>query len=235
MRPIYILRTFILGIFFLHLFDTGIKGQISQIQYGEASYYADSFQGKKTANGETYRHNEYTAAHKDLPFDTWVRVTNLANGNSVLVRINDRGPFVNNRIIDLSKYAARDLDMLKEGVANVKMEVLPRIHGPEENNQTDMVGDERRNPSNYYRISVNRAEPEGFGVQIRSLRGLENLLKESEHWSAEFNAPIFVKASRDDQGEIFKIIAGEFKTRKEAEKFQGRIRNDFPDCFVIEF
>ncbi|MBX2931624.1 MAG: septal ring lytic transglycosylase RlpA family protein [Chitinophagaceae bacterium] len=88
---------------------------------GKASYYADKFAGRKTANGEKYQPNEYTAAHKKLPFGTKVKVTNLQNNKTVNVRINDRGPFVAGRIIDLSKAAAKELGILKSGVAKVKI------------------------------------------------------------------------------------------------------------------
>lgn len=88
---------------------------------GKASFYADSFQGK-TANGERYRKGKLTAAHKSLPFGTEVKVTNLRNGKTVKVRINDRGPFVKGRIIDLSKKAARRIDLIQRGVGEVKIE-----------------------------------------------------------------------------------------------------------------
>nr|WP_295875451.1 septal ring lytic transglycosylase RlpA family protein [uncultured Chitinophaga sp.] len=90
-------------------------------QNGKASYYADSFDGKRTANGETFRQRHRTAAHKTLPFGTRVKVVNIANGRSVKVRINDRGPFAPGRIIDLSKKAASKLGMINTGVANVEI------------------------------------------------------------------------------------------------------------------
>lgn len=92
--------------------------------YGKASYYGDEFHGRKTASGEVYNMNEYTAAHRTLPFGTICRVTNLNNQKSVLVRINDRGPFVVDRIIDLSVGAARAIDGIAEGIMNVKIEIL---------------------------------------------------------------------------------------------------------------
>ena len=88
---------------------------------GKASYYADKFKGRQTANGQIFRQNKRTAAHKTLPFGTKVKVKNLTNGRTVKVRINDRGPFVQGRIIDLSKKAARRLDMVKAGVTEVKI------------------------------------------------------------------------------------------------------------------
>lgn len=88
-------------------------------QKGKASFYANKFNGRKTASGEKFRNSKLTAAHKTLPFGTKVKVINLRNGKSVKVRINDRGPFVGGRIIDLSRKAARRIDMEKEGVGNV--------------------------------------------------------------------------------------------------------------------
>jgi rare lipoprotein A len=88
---------------------------------GMASYYAESYNGKKTANGEIYNSSALTAAHKTLPFGTKVKVTNLSNGKSVKVRVNDRGPFVAGRIIDLTKKAAKKIDMVNAGVVKVKI------------------------------------------------------------------------------------------------------------------
>jgi len=88
---------------------------------GKASYYADKFEGRKTASGETFRQNGLTAAHRTLPFGTKVTVTNISNGRSVKVRINDRGPFSEGRVIDLSKKAARRIGMVNTGVAVVEV------------------------------------------------------------------------------------------------------------------
>ena len=84
-----------------------------------ASYYADKYIGRKTSSGERFKQNKLTAAHKTLPFGTKVKVTNLSNGQSVKVRINDRGPFIQGRIIDLSKKAAKKIDMVNTGVTKV--------------------------------------------------------------------------------------------------------------------
>lgn len=93
-------------------------------QKGSASYYHDRFHGRKTASGQRYNKGALTAAHKTLPLGSTVRVTNLRSGTSVKVKINDRGPFVKGRIIDLSRAAAKKLGMMKRGVAKVKVEVL---------------------------------------------------------------------------------------------------------------
>ena len=91
------------------------------MESGKASYYADKFDGRKTANGEIFDQSKITAAHKTLPFGTSVTVKNLSNGKTVKVRINDRGPFVAGRIIDLSKKAAKKIDLINAGVAKVEI------------------------------------------------------------------------------------------------------------------
>jgi rare lipoprotein A len=91
---------------------------------GIASWYGDEYQGRPTASGEIFDQERMTAGHRTLPFDTLVLVKDLRNGKTVRVRINDRGPFIRGRIIDLSKGAARQLGMIEEGLAPVRIEVL---------------------------------------------------------------------------------------------------------------
>lgn len=91
---------------------------------GQASYYADKLQNRLTASGAIYKHELHTAAHKKLPFGSMVKVTNIKNGKSVVVKINDRGPFVKGRIIDLSKAAFSSIGSTSLGLINVKIEVL---------------------------------------------------------------------------------------------------------------
>lgn len=104
--------------------ETKLGADAGKIFRGKASFYADKFDGRKTANGETFDQSELTAAHRELPFNTKLLVTNLKNGKQVTVRVNDRGPFVDDRIIDLSKAAATALAMIADGVAEVEIEVL---------------------------------------------------------------------------------------------------------------
>ncbi len=97
---------------------------ISKKISGLASYYSDKFHGRKTASGEIYNKNLLTAAHRTLPFGTLIIVTNLKNGKSVVVRVNDRGPQSPKRIIDLSRAAAEEIDMIYEGIAEVEIEII---------------------------------------------------------------------------------------------------------------
>lgn len=101
--------------------DSGTERRIEQ---GVASWYGPNFHGKKTANGEIYNMNKLTAAHRTLPFNSLVKVVNTKNGKSVTVRINDRGPYVDNRIIDLSKQAAEQLQMIQSGTTTVELLLL---------------------------------------------------------------------------------------------------------------
>jgi len=98
----------------------------AQVQHGKATFYAKKFLGNRTASGERLHADSLTCAHRTLPFGTMVRVTNPANGKSVVVRVTDRGPFVKGRIVDLSPRAARELGIIAQGVAMVKLEVVNR-------------------------------------------------------------------------------------------------------------
>ena len=111
-KPVLFLLGFAFTVGFTSCFRKGSET-------GMASFYADKYVGRKTSNGEKFKQNKLTAAHKTLPFGTKVKVTNLSNGQSVKVRINDRGPFIQGRIIDLSKKAAKKIDMVNAGVAKV--------------------------------------------------------------------------------------------------------------------
>ncbi len=99
--------------------------RIGSSETGIASWYGIPYHGRRTSSGEVYDMNRMTAAHRALPFQTWVEVTNLSNGKTVDVRITDRGPFVHGRVIDLSQAAARDIDMLRTGTAKVRLVVIP--------------------------------------------------------------------------------------------------------------
>ncbi|MGH2566771.1 MAG: septal ring lytic transglycosylase RlpA family protein [Bacteroidota bacterium] len=99
-------------------------GRVLLTLQGVASYYADDFHGKLTSNGEIFNMNDLTAAHRTFPFGTKVRVTNLDNKKVVVVRVNDRGPFIEGRLIDLSLGAAKEIDLIQKGTTRVLLEVL---------------------------------------------------------------------------------------------------------------
>ena len=111
------------------LVDTLGQSLVTPVQEGIVSWYGAAFHNRKTASGERFDSGALTMAHRSLPFGTRVRVTNLRNGRSVVVRVNDRGPYVGHRIADLSQAAADEIDMMGRGVANARIEVLVETAG----------------------------------------------------------------------------------------------------------
>ena len=114
-----IILTLLIFAFSANLYAKGKKNQM-----GQCSWYGKQFNGRLTANGERYNMYSYTAAHKTLPFNTMVKVTNPLNGRSIIVRVNDRGPYAKGRIMDLSYIAAKKLGYIKSGIAKLKLKVL---------------------------------------------------------------------------------------------------------------
>lgn len=106
--------------------ETNADRAKAYVTFGHASYYAVKFHGRRTASGERYNSKLMTAAHQTLPFGTQIKITNLRNMKSVVVRVNDRGPHVRGRIVDLSRTAAQLLDITRTGVAQVKLEILTK-------------------------------------------------------------------------------------------------------------
>src|SRR6187455_1655262 len=160
--------------FFLSICASSV---MAQVQTGKASFYADKFEGVYTASGEKYKHNKLTGAHKTLPFGTKVRVTNLANNQSVEVVINDRGPYVDGRIIDISKSAAEQLGFINQGLAEVKLEVVDPGDGkasdPGRPIEHVMVEEKE-----FYNFEIERLnKPKGYGVQIGTYQELVNLMR----------------------------------------------------------
>ena len=123
---IQIKKGFIVGFVFfaLVIFNANAFAQTDSIMFGRASFYANKFVGRTTSNGEIFSQEKLTAAHKTLPFGTYVKVTNLKNRHSVVVKINDRLPQNSKRTIDLTRAAAKELHMIKSGLAKVSLEIV---------------------------------------------------------------------------------------------------------------
>lgn len=168
------------------------------IEEGNASWYGNPFHGRRSSNGEVYDMNKFTAAHRTLPFDTVVRVTNLSNGKSTVVRITDRGPFVGNRIIDLSRAAAAEIESIGLGVVPVRIQVLtPGI-----------------DPTSGF-----------FTVQVGAFRDRQNAQRLSDRLSAAYSPVMIVRFDTDD-GPYYRVrvgkIAGEDAAWQMAEKLRSR-------------
>lgn len=205
-----------------------------QVQTGKASFYADKFEGHPTASGEKYHHNKLTAAHKTLPFGTKVKITNVANSQSVEVVINDRGPYVDNRIIDLSKSAAEKLGFVNQGLADVSLEVVDAGDGKTSDpiKTVDYVVVEK---NEYYGFEISRLDPKGFGVQIGTYQELVNLLRLSDNLKNSYKKQVTVQVKVVDGVKYYGLILGRFPNRQKAEQFQIDLRKKFPDAFIVEY
>jgi len=223
-----------LTVLFLVFFAFGSAGQDVYIQYGKASFYADKFQGRTTANGEKYDHSKLTAAHLSLPFGTEIKVTNLTNNKNIVVRINDRGPFVEGRVIDLSKKAAQQLDFIPLGIVEVKIEVLNKETGGLAGNQQKEVRQDVEQKE-FYELLARRIYPIGFGIQIGSFKELVNLMRITDTLKNSYQKEVTIQVVLINNVKVYRIIIGSFSDRKEAERLLKKLQNNYPDCFVVEF
>jgi rare lipoprotein A len=203
----------------------------AQTQTGKASFYADKFEGSPTASGEKYRHSKLTAAHKTLPFGTRVRVTNLSNNQTVDVVINDRGPYVDGRVIDLSKSAAEKLGFINQGLTDVKIDVLDAGDGTAKSDIKpidNVVVDEKE----FYDFEVARLNPKGFGVQIGTYQELVNLMRLSDNLKTSYKKKVIVQVKVVNGIKYYSLILGPFPSRAKADIFLSEINKKFPGSFV---
>lgn len=178
-------------------------------EVGVASWYGPGFHGKLTANGERYNQNSMTAAHKLLPFNTDIRVTNLDNGKSIVVRINDRGPFVDSRVIDLSRKGAEKIGMLGPGTARVRLEAV-NAKAPILTPDGDMRG--------IFYVQVG-----AFSVRSNAQR-LINTLK---------SMGLGGRLLPSSNGRILYVQVGPFPSVDRAEDILQTLRARFPGLFVV--
>ena len=219
---------FIIASCFLYLCSFG------QVQTGKASFYADKFEGIPTASGEKYRHNKLTGAHKTLPFGTKVRITNLANDKTVEVTINDRGPYVEGRIIDLSKAAAEQLEFLNTGLAEVKLEIVD----PGDGKVSDMgrtIDQVTVDEKEFYEFEITRFKPNGYGVQIGTYQELVNLMRLADNLKNSYKKEVTVQVKIVNGVKYYGLILGRFSSHAKAEEFREEVRNKFPDVFIVEY
>ena len=204
----------------------------SYIKTGTASFYADKFEGRTTANGEIYYHAKKTAAHRSLPFGSIVKVTNIENNKYVVVRINDRGPFVDNRIIDLSKSAAKKLDFIDKGLANVRVELIASTDDLPDK-KTDAKKKETENV--YYKINSELVKPKGKGIQIGSYTDDENIIKLTAELISKYNENVYVEIAEVKKQKVYRIILGNYNSDMQLNAFKKKLSKDYPDCFIVEY
>ncbi len=215
----------------LAMLSTALK---AQVQEGTASYYADKFEGKPTASGEKYKHAKLTAAHRTLPFGTVLRVTNTQTGQSAEVRVNDRGPFVKNRVLDVSKSAAEALGFLNKGLAVVKIEVIDAGDG-KGSGPIRPIGQVTIEEKEFYDFEVNRSKPKGFGVQIGTYQELVNLVRLSQNLRTSYRKEVTVQVKAINGIKVYTIILGKFSSRAKAGDFLMKLQKKYPDAFIVDF
>ena len=220
--------------FKLTLFALISTSCFGQTQSGKASFYADKFEGRPTASGEKYKHSKLTAAHKTLPFGTKVKVTNQSNKKTVEVVINDRGPYVDGRIIDLSKSAAEKLDFITQGLADVTIEVIDAGDG-KGGGQVQLIDKAVVDEKEFYDFEVARMEPTGFGIQIGTYQELVNLMRIADNLKSSYKKKVSVQVKVLSGLKYYGIIVGQFSTRAKADSFKDQVKKKFPDAFIVDF
>ncbi len=207
---------------------------VGQTQTGKASFYADKFEGHSTASGEKYKHNKLTAAHKTLPFGTVVRVTNLANGNTVDVEINDRGPYVDGRVIDLSRSAAEQLGFINLGITDVKIDVVDAGDGKSKS-QPVSIDNVSVSENEYYDFEITSVKPKGFGVQVGTYQELVNLMRLTENLKNSYKKNVTVQVKILNGVKFYSLIIGPFPTRAKAETLHNEVKDKYSGSYIVDF
>ena len=195
-----------------------------------ASYYADKYHGRKTSNGEVFNMYDLTAAHKTLPFNTKVKVTNLSNGKSVIVRINDRGPFVKGREIDLSKAAAVKIGMIKSGTAKVSLEIIGGSGASGQNvSQGQKAGASDISSSSDFAKSAEAANYDRWNIQLGAFSSRKN----ASIFAADAQAAgIKHLAYQTTRSGIVRVIVKDLPTEKVQPVLDALERKGFKDYLV---
>jgi len=225
-------------------------GQAGFTQEGVASIYSEKFEGRTTASGESYSFRKATCAHLTIPFGSLVKVTNLSNNRSVIVRVNDRGPFSPDRIIDLSRSAAEKLGFVNTGITRVKIEVIEGPLQSQTNPQIPIVNNQNTNQvkttnnsevkqdpqveNEFYELRVNLIQPKGFTIQVGSYKEMVNMLRIANDLKSSLRKETRVQVVTVNNEKIYRLFVGSFATRKEAEGFKGKATKLYPDCFIVE-
>jgi len=206
-------------------FTATLTAQEPFTQTGVASYYSSDFHGRKTASGERFSIWGMTAAHQTLPFNTMVKVTNLANNKSVVVRINDAGPFKPGRILDVTRGAAAKLGMIKSGTARVRLEVVGTADEPLE---TAGSGGE------FFRIDVMKSALAGYAIQVASFSDLDNLIRRVDDLKTKGVTDVYVQVAEVRGQTVHRITIGGFSTRESAQDYLEKLKQQNVFGFVFQ-
>lgn len=231
----------------MFLFHSVLLGQNTvTIDVGDAVYYADYFQGKATSLGEPYDKYKLTCAHKTLPLGTLIKVTRLDTKESVIVRVNDRGPFDEGVIVDLSWIAARKINLVGQGRTKVKIEVVgnaefsPSADTPIKSMFDSMkdasFDDIRTDPKSNDSIQPFPETGTGFAVQIASYTNRDNAIRYMKFLQKMGLNQIYLHEESGDTGEtLYKIFSRVFSSRQEAANFLSNVMETYQvDGFIRE-
>lgn len=215
----------LLIIFSIMIFNIGL---VYAVETGNASWYGDSFHGKETASGEKFNMYDYTAAHRTHTFGTKLKVTNLANNKSVIVRVNDRGPYVKTRIIDLSKRAFADIASLETGVIKVSVEI---VSDASESDSEDSFTES----DDYLNLDDDMTtEESSYRIQFGAFVERSNAVTYAKHL-IELGIIVKIYKFKYKTGEIlYKVISeNKFDSRKLAKKYEQTYKDMGIDCFIV--
>jgi len=232
-------------------------------EIGKAGYYADSLHGRKTASGEKYDKFEFTCAHKTLAYGTKVRITRLDNKKTVICRVNDRGPYVEGYVTDMSRAAAEEIGLIKIGVTRVKLEVVQAVSarvGAEVDGNTKLLtgskgiakttslvqysndlqpasGRGGNLPTELYSVDIQKSRKEGYGVQVSTLYDADNVLPVIKKLQQEWPNKAMVSVETEDvyKKSTYRVIIGPFTDAKTAAVQQkAAAKKGYKGCFVVD-
>lgn len=212
------------------------RGSLKKEKYyqtGMASWYGREFQGKMTASGERFNMKELTAAHRTLPFGTMLEVKNLDNGKSVRVRINDRGPFKRDRIIDLSYEGAKRLDMLSEGEAMVGLKVLKKGAGEGKMTSIEAVsgdGELGNDAEGEAQLHADHSGNGNFSLQAGAFYSVKKAQALKKIIEGQLDNPVIVVREND----FYKVKIEGIGSRKEADRLKKRLQKENIESFTVE-
>ncbi|MGJ4731649.1 septal ring lytic transglycosylase RlpA family protein [Leptospira levettii] len=204
-------------------------------EVGLSSWYGQKFQGRPTASGEPFDRMKMTGAHRTLPIGTVVKIQNLENQKEAVVRINDRGPFVDERIVDVSEKTAEILEFKDKGVTKVGIKVLKKGEDElaDDLDDSDLLDDAPTKPEKLNPVKPGSPKPlvsgKGFTVQVGVFQEKERAIKYQETIKSEYNQTVFV-TPRDGK---YVVQVGDFSDRAKAESLKSKLKYDGIDCFIV--
>jgi len=225
--------TLLLTICFV-VFTSGSYAQ----EVGIASFYHSFFNGKKTANGEIFDNNKMTCAHKNLPFGTLLKVTNTQNDQSVIVRVNDRGPYVKGRVLDLSLAAAKVLGFVSKGMTTVMYEEYKEIKEYPKIDTLHQV-DSLSIPKASTFLTISPSDSlffEYYGVKLATFETFADAMKAVNTLVAKYKLPAHIEdVATGGSAKLYRVFLGSYTNKVEADKLMLKTKKNYPESYVVQY